>query len=90
MNNTINQLIEIQKRDSLTDKVISQRIEMHELSWNRIKNHRAGMGVEAIQKAVRAYPEIAASVLEDIFGDNWKTITADIWKQIIESLKEAK
>lgn len=83
----IKRLIDIQKRDKLTDNDISQRLKLHPISWNRIKKGRAGYSEEFIKRAVRAYPEIAAAVLEDIFGENWRQVVSTLMTQIVDEMK---
>ncbi len=83
----IEKLIEIQKREHLTDTKLAEKLGIHAISWNRIKKGRAGYSEEFIKKAVKAFPEVAPAVLLDLFGEDWKKITLNLFKQILSEME---
>ena len=62
----IDSLKEIQTREHLTNGQFAQRLGIHEKSWSRIKGGRSGLSYDLIRKAVRAWPELAVVVLDEI------------------------
>ncbi len=60
----------IQKREHLTDVVMAEKLGIHPISWNRIKNERAGFGKNLLKNAVHEWPELAKTVLDWLYGDN--------------------
>ena len=59
----INQLVEIQRREGLTDTEIAQRLGFHPISWNRIKKGRANFGEKFLRAVLKAYPELTLDVM---------------------------
>jgi len=84
---TIEALKKIQKRDKLTDNKVAEKIGMHAISYNRIKKHRSNPDIETYSKIVRAFPETASAILEDIFGADYLTFIKPVLFQIIDDMK---
>jgi len=81
-------LIAIQKREGLTDIQLAKQLGIHPISWNRKKKGRDNtMSREFLSKAVRAYPELAPTVLQEIFGDDWRVITTNVFQTIIQEMR---
>ncbi|MFH1775077.1 MAG: hypothetical protein ABH839_00245 [Chloroflexota bacterium] len=58
-------LKDIQGRDGLSDRELARRIDVHRVSWSRIKTGRAPFGVKFLSGVRRAFPELKDEI--DIF-----------------------
>ncbi len=52
----IEELKRLQAKEGLTGKQFAVKLGIHEISWRRIKNRRAGIGIEFLKGVRRAYP----------------------------------
>ena len=54
----IEELKRLQTKEGLTGKQFADKLGIHEISWRRIKNRRAGIGIEFLKGVRRAYPKL--------------------------------
>lgn len=81
-------LREIQFRGRLQDAQIAEKLGIHPVTWNRLKNGRSGLDIETIRKAVRAYPaELAEPVMVELYGENYRETALPAFKRILEEIK---
>ena len=65
----IDTLKHIQARENLTDQQFADKLGIHRISWNKIKNYRKAFGTTFLKKVRLAYPELKPAVDSYLLGD---------------------
>jgi transcriptional regulator with XRE-family HTH domain len=59
----LSKLREIQKRESLTDSAMADRLGIGRSTWTELRNGRLPLSERVQMRAVRAWPELLAELL---------------------------
>jgi len=84
--NLIERLKELQ--GNLTDQDFADKLEIHRVSWQRIKNRRVPISDKFLVRIHRAFPELNIFLTEDVAEVN-KTV-ADVNHNASETLQDGK
>jgi hypothetical protein len=71
----------------LSANQFSKSIGMDPGGWSRKKRGITKFTEEDLSTIVRAHPELAPAILQDLFGDNWKQITTELFMEIVQEMK---
>ena len=82
----IEELKRLQAKERLTGKQFAAKLGIHEISWRRIKNRRAGIGLEFLKGVRRSefytkYPRLCQAIDFHLAGEAVKNTPAKLSNQ---------
>lgn len=70
-------LIQIQRRERLTDKEMAARLEVARSTWTDVKNGRLAVSDATTMAAARAFPELIPALVVSLSGSANEEALAD-------------